>query len=109
MRRILRVFKKRVNKGGNGISLILLGSMFVLLFLSMPDFLLSTAGRIFVGVWMLLAGAAFLAYSSSFKERRAQGFVASKKKGRTTRVRPVLYKEDYREREPNTSSRLFSR
>lgn len=77
----------------------------------MPDFLLSTAGCIFVGVWTLLGGATFLAYGSSFKERRAQQamVVWRKEKGRTTRVRPANYMEDYRVREPNTSSRLFSR
>ncbi len=64
--------------------------MLVVFFLSMPEFASSAAGRVFIGVWMLLASLSFIAYGRSVRAKRRRQYIPLwniKKVERTTKVR----------------------
>lgn len=91
---IRRLFRRKISKFGEVVSLALLSAMLVVFFLFMPEFALSTAGRVFIGVWTLLAVLSFVAYGSSVRARRGRQYIplwGIKKVGRSTRARPTSW------------------
>ena len=67
--------------------------MLVVFFLTMPEFAQSTAGRFFIGVWMLLATLSFVAYGSGMKAKRGRHIPSwgIKKVERATRARSTKW------------------
>lgn len=62
--------------------------MFMLLCLFIPDFVATPAGRIFVGVWALMAVMSFVAHARSVRNREGRQYVpvyGVKKTGRATK------------------------
>lgn len=91
---IRRLFRRKISKFGEVVSLALLSAMLVVFFLFMPEFSLSAAGRVFIGVWMLLAVLSFIAYGTSVRVRRGRQYIPAwgmKKVGRTTRARSTSW------------------
>jgi hypothetical protein len=60
---MVTLFKARVSKFGALISLIAVTAMLALFSLALPEFLISTAGRVFTGVWALTAILIFVAHA----------------------------------------------
>jgi len=85
--------KKKINTFGSLISLIALSAMLVVFFLSIPDLIVSPAGRIFVGIWALMAVFSFIAHGRNLTGKEERQYVpvfGIQKAGRTTkRVRPT--------------------
>lgn|GEM_PF-1173264 len=114
MSAIRRSFKRKIGKFAGGMSLVLLSAMFVVFFLSMPDFLMSTAGRAFVGVWALVAVTSFFAYGTGMKTKKERQYVSAwgtraKKMDVPRKYARQTHCMDYRVSDANTSSKLFSR
>lgn len=71
-------------------SLVVLSAMFMVFFLSMPGFVLSTAGCVFIGIWTLLGMTSFMAYGSAIHRKGQRQYIPAwgiKKVEHTTRVR----------------------
>lgn len=78
--------KRKISKFGSLLSLITLASMFLLFCVCIPNFMVSTAGLIFVGLWAFLASLSFVAHGNSLKARDERQYIplyGIKKNGRT--------------------------
>jgi|GEM_PF-2944817 len=78
--------KRKVNNFWSLLSLIVLAGMFLLFCLFIPNFIVSTAGLIFVGLWAFLASLSFVAHGSSLRVKEERQYVpvyGIKKIGRT--------------------------
>lgn len=78
-----KLFKEKVSKFGSLISLIAVTALLVLFSLALPEFLASTAGRIFAGLWAVMAIAIFIAHARRMTVERKKPlpamFAAGKK------------------------------
>ena len=59
-------FKAKISRFGSLISLIILSALLALFSLVLPEFILSTTGRIFAILWALIAIIIFIAHVNRF-------------------------------------------
>lgn len=87
---IRRLFNKKISKFSALLSLSALAALFVLFFLFIPEFVATTAGQIFVGIWALMAVLSFVAHGRSVTTRQRRQYVpvyGIKKTERTSKAR----------------------
>lgn len=67
-----QLFKDKVSKFGSLICLIAVTAMLVIFSLVLPEFIVSSAGRIFTGVWAVTAIMVFIAHVTRMDNRPRQ-------------------------------------
>ena len=72
---IRRSFNRKISKFSGLISLSALAAMFILFFLFIPQFITTTAGQIFVGIWALMAGLSFVAHGRNVTTRKGRQYI----------------------------------
>ncbi len=86
------LFKEKIGKFGSLISILALMTMLTLFSLFIPELITSSAGRVFVGLWAMIAIVAFIAHARTIKavkRRPSQLQVMLKKEEHThKRIRP---------------------
>ncbi|MEG6584602.1 hypothetical protein [Dendrosporobacter sp. 1207_IL3150] len=65
-----QLFKDKVSKFGSLISLVAITAMLVLFSLALPEFIISTSGRVFMVVWAVTAIIAFIAHVTRINNHR---------------------------------------
>jgi len=85
-----QLFKERVSKFGSLISLIAITAMLAVFSLALPEFIASTAGRVFAVVWALTAIIVFIAHVNRMSVQHRQYYLprlpAAKKDVRTQKA-----------------------
>jgi len=87
---IRRLLYRKNSKFGALISLSALAAMLVLFFLFIPEFVATTAGQLFVGIWALMAMFSFVAHGRRVTTRKGRQYVplyGIKKAERTAKAR----------------------
>ena len=85
-----RLLNKKISKFTGLISLSALATMCVLFFLFIPEFVTTTAGQLFVGIWILMAVLSFVAHGRSVTTKNGRQYVpvyGIKKAERTVKAR----------------------
>jgi len=81
---------RKYSKFSGLISLSALAAMFVLFFLFIPEFITTTTGQLFVGIWIVMAALSFMAFGRSVTKRDGRQYVpvyGVKKTERTPKAR----------------------
>ena len=87
---IRRLLNRKFGKFSALISLSALAAMFALFFLFLPEFVVTTAGQLFVGIWALMAILSFVAHGRNVTKREGRQYVpiyGIKKAERTLKAR----------------------
>lgn len=71
-----RIWKAKVTKFGSLISLLAIAAMLVIFALALPEFFATTNGRIFAGVWAVLAIASCWAHATRLSEQRRNNYIS---------------------------------
>lgn len=66
----------RVSKFGSLLSLLALGGMFLLFAFVLPEFFTSPAGRVFAGIWAVLAIAGVWAHAVRLSDERRRRYIS---------------------------------
>jgi hypothetical protein len=90
------LFKTKISRFGSLLSLVTLTAMLMLFALALPEFLTSTAGRIFAGIWALVSIAVCLAHSTRLSGERRQKLYF-----------PAFNEKKYRDRNDNRMVRTM--
>lgn len=67
----------RMPKFGSLLSLLALGGMFLLFAFALPEFFVSPAGRVFAGIWAVLAIAGIWAHAVRLSDERRRRYMSA--------------------------------
>ncbi len=94
MKRMVKRKISKISKISSMISLIALAAMFIVFFLSIPQFVTTMMGRIFVGIWASMAILSFIAHGKNKDTQEERQYVpvfGVKKVERTFKARPKRF------------------
>lgn len=81
------LFKTRISKFGSLLSMTAIVAMLMVFSLVLPEFIASTAGRIFSGLWAVTVLVVFVAHMTRLGDNRKKGYLPG---------RPPAVKKDVR-------------
>jgi hypothetical protein len=67
---LMSILKEKTSKFGSTVGLLVVTALIVSFSLALPEFFLSTTGRIFAVLWAIVAGGVFLAHTRRILLRR---------------------------------------